>query len=460
MNGNGFPDDEKKARTKKKTTFIYNGGNGISLRPVGFPSNGHSLEHALSYLSILNVLFYFYDMVHIIYKSSLFASCYIYLTILSFYHVYTFHTSPTSTHPISRSTLSQFLSSTYLPRSFINEILIPLFACVATCSPSELMEYPAAEILEYIARTFGTDHYIVKGGVKNAVRKLIKDVPLENIHLGCELVSMRKGKNDDGNGNRVLELKETSGRIWEFDNVIFATQANQARFLLADYYTSLKEDSGKDIDSAEFSLEKERLDALGKFSYTTSIVVNHYDDASTLVDDAQDRRILNLARWNARDLPSPSFSTTKTNAIIEEEKLSSSNQKRLKKEHIMATHDLSILHPNCRSPSPNNAPLLQTTNPTVSIEESTIVSSQVFERAKLTLESKETLKEFMKYSNTSNHHTGSSKDSGSSASTTTTTKCFQGLGGIYFVGSWAAEGIPLLEGCVVSAERAVNALCQ
>jgi hypothetical protein len=326
------------------------------------------------------------------------------------------------------------------------------------------MEYPAGEILEYIARTFGTDHYIVKGGVKNAVRKLIKDVPLENIHLGCELVSMRKGKNDDGNGNRVLELKETSGRIWEFDNVIFATQANQARFLLADYFTSLKEGSGNDIDSAELSLEKERLDALGKFSYTTSIVVNHYDDASTLVDDAQDRRILNLARWNARDLPfqssSSSSNSSKTNAIIEEEKLSSSNQKRLKKEYIMATHDLSILHPNCRSPSPNNAPLLQTTNPTVSIEESTIVSSQVFERAKLTLESKETLKQFMKYPNSSNHHTGNSSKDSVSSSTTTTTKCFQGLGGIYFVGSWAAEGIPLLEGCVVSAERAVNALCQ
>ena len=34
----------------------------------------------------------------------------------------------------------------------------------------------------------------------------------------------------------------------------------------------------------------------------------------------------------------------------------------------------------------------------------------------------------------------------------------QGAGNVWFVGSWVAEGVPLLEGCVVSAEKVVEKL--
>lgn len=444
---------EEQSETYKRSTFIYNGGNGLSLRPVSFPSASQTiLDYSLSFANLLNLFYYFYDMLHMIVKASFFAGCYIYLALLSFYHVFSSHTSPTSTHPLHKSTLASFLSSTYLPHSFIVEIIIPLFSCVATCSPEEVMAYPAGEILEYIAKTFGTDHYIVKGGVRNVVQGLLKDVPEENIHLGCELTSLRRIKPSTEGGEvdverGRLDLKEaSSGQSWSFDEVIFATQANQARFLLADYYKSLH-DSESPLDVHELSMEKERLDSLGKFSYTTSVVVNHYDEGNTLPSSHDDRRILNLARWSDADI-----AQTMSSKLLNEEKLDSS--KRLGKEYIMATHDLSILHPNCRSPS-SGAALLQTTNPTVKIEEGSIVSSQVFERAIMTLESKETLKQFMKYPRTS---TTSSEDKRRGAENEDT-KCFQGLGGIWFVGSWAAEGIPLLEGCVVSAERAVEAIC-
>lgn len=446
--------EEQSETLLKRSTFIYNGGNGLSLRPVSFPSARQTiLDYSLSYTNLLNLFYYFYDMFQMIFKASFFAGCYVYLALVSFYHVFSSHTSPTSTHPLHKSTLASFLSSTYLPHSFIVEIVIPLFSCVATCSPEEVMAYPAGEILEYIAKTFGTDHYIVKGGVRNVVQGLLKDVPEENIHLGCELTSLRRikpsttneGREDDIERGR-LELKEaSSGQSWSFDEVIFATQANQARFLLADYYKSLR-DSESPLDNHELSMEKERLDALGQFSYTTSIVVNHYDEGNTLPWSNDDRRILNLARWSNADIAQNS-----SLKLLNEEKLDSS--KRLGKEYIMATHDLSILHPNCRSPS-SGAALLQSTNPTVEIEEESIVSSQVFERAIMTLESKETLKQFMKYP-----HSSTANGEKKSSDANQDMKCFQGLGGIWFVGSWAAEGIPLLEGCVVSAERAVEAIC-
>ncbi|KAK9893699.1 FAD/NAD(P)-binding domain-containing protein [Cystobasidium minutum MCA 4210] len=445
VNGNAKPEyDKNNVQTSKKTTFIYNGGNGLNLRPVSFPSstttNATKLgSESFSIMDLLDIFYYIYDIVHVLFKASFFASCYIYLALLSFYHVFSSHTSPTSTHPLSYSTLASFLSRTYIPRSFIVEVIVPLFSCVATCSTEEVMAYPAGEILEYIARTFGTDHYVVKGGVRNVLNGLLKDLPEENIHLGCELVSLRRVRRPNHashelEGERRLELKEASGQTWHFDDVIFATQANQARFLLADYYKSLR-DSEHPLDGSELNLEKERLDALGKFSYTTSIVINHYDEENTLVEARSDRRILNLGRWSQQDIAS--------SLKLQETKLD--RTKRLSKDYIMATHDLSILHPDCRSPS-TGAALLQTTNPTIEIKEDNIVSSQVFERAIMTLESKRTLKTFMRYPNTD----GSEKKGCEAA--------YQGLGGIWFVGSWAAEGIPLLEGCVVSAERAVEAI--
>jgi hypothetical protein len=123
----------------------------------------------------------------------------------------------------------------------------------------------------------------------------------------------------------------------------------------------------------------------------------------------------------------------------------------------MATHDLSIAHP--RLTTLKGKPLLQTTNPTVDIPEEYIVSKKRFERAIVTRESKRALRGFL--------YPG---EKGS----------MQGGQGIWFVGAWAAEvsfynfesgtrmvcdadflslqGIPLLEGCVVSAERVVEAI--
>jgi hypothetical protein len=342
------------------------------------------------------------------------------------------------------------------------------------------MEYPASEILEYIAKTFATDHYVVKGGVKEAVQRLLEGIPKENIHLGCELVSLRKiagtpatTREDTGqDAGTKLELKDTAGQTWDFDHVIFASQANQAGLLLGGYYKALSDSSNassvtSDTISSHMSntkLEKERLEALSKFQYTTSIVINHYDEDGTLSSDSNDRRMLNIARWHEQDQA--------TSSLLggEEEKLD--HAKQLGKEYVMATHDLSILNPNCIAPanykligtmkksttnsdddlniSNGHLRLLQTTNPIVNIKEEYIVSKKIFERARVTLESREILKRFLIYPGEEIRSINNEQEE---------VGCYQGLGGVWFVGSWAAEGIPLLEGCVVSAARAVEAIC-
>ena len=290
-----------------------------------------------------------------------------------------------------------------MPASFSREILTPLFACVATCSPADLLDYPAAELLEYIVKTFGQAHWIVQGGVRDVVHKLLRDIPQDgmdsHVHLACELVHLQRSRIDDNK----LELLDSQGESWHFDHVIFATQANQARHLLRTYYKSLVDEPKRDLELLRY--EQWRQDALSHFQYTQTIVVCHYDAASVLPHDSCDRRMLNIATW------ADPFNTGHL-----DEKLGYDPSKQVSAEHIMATHDLSILHPALRSPF--GEPLLQTTNPTVPIAEDQIVSRKVFDRAIVTKTSREALKWFLDCEGE---------------------RSCQGRGGIWFVGSWAAE---------------------
>jgi hypothetical protein len=79
--------------------------------------------------------------------------------------------------------------------------------------------------------------------------------------------------------------------------------------------------------------------------------------------------------------------------------------------------------------------LYQTTNPHRNPTKGTILAETWFERYLPTLQSLRTRREVF------------SRDGWG-----------QGLNNIWFVGSWVGEGIPLLEGCVESAEAVVDAV--
>ena len=384
---------------QRKTTFIYNGNNGLSWQPISLPSTcfySSTSDWPYSYYRPLC------NTLESLARVAVFAISYIYLLILSFYHYHSSHFSQNSTHWIATASFSQFLCHSRLPSSFCHDILIPLFASVATCSPQEVLEYPAAEFLVFIVKTFGQNHYTLKGGIHNAINGLLVDIRQSGqhtqIHLNCTLTNLRVSDDDKVK----LNLSNAQGQSWQFDHVIFATQANQARHLMSTYLQSLSEHSEANQNLINF--EKRRIEALGTFQYTHSVVVNHYDAKSTIGDNTQDRRMLNLASWE------------NVTAFQAHEKLHYDASKQVSIEHVMATHDLSILHPALRSPT--GSPLLQTTNPIVLIAEDSIVSRRVFERAIVTSESKEALKGFLICDGD---------------------RSYQGRGNIWFVGAWAAE---------------------
>lgn len=203
-----------------------------------------------------------------------------------------------------------------------------------------------------------------------------------------------------------------------FDHLIFATQANQAASLLSFLPSSSARDT--------------LLKSLDAFSYIPTLVVNHTDE-SMLPPNPLDRRDLNLASFS----PPSSSSEAKLDAEDRGTDIT------MPISSIQATHIISRTHPRLASTS-GKTPLLllQTTNPLIPIDSSHILSSTWYERAYITPSSRAVLPGFLL-----------SDQAGSGR--------LQNLEkGVWFCGSWCAEGIPLLEGCVSSAREAVKGVVE
>ena len=72
-------------------------------------------------------------------------------------------------HRIYKRTFGKWCDSIWIHRSFVEELLIPLFCSIMTANVNSVRSMPAAEVLDYVARTFLYDHYTVQGGVSQVV---------------------------------------------------------------------------------------------------------------------------------------------------------------------------------------------------------------------------------------------------------------------------------------------------
>jgi hypothetical protein len=264
------------------------------------------------------------------------------------------------------------------------------------------------------------ESYIVAHGVEAVVKQLI--APVKHIHLGTEIVTMEpvfQGEDVDP----LIRVVDANGQSYVFDHIIFATQGNQALQLIQRYKESLlrsEQQDGGTVERIVCQLE-DQMSTLSRFKYDTSLVINH-KDTTLLPRDRSSWRALNMAvldksiklkdTHNADIIPYPHDTT-------------------------MTTHILNMTHADMD----HDTFYLQTTNPIASPKPDSILSVSWFQRATVTLDSKEALKDLFCSSTT--HH--SEKTLGDR----------QGKARLWFIGSYAWTGIPLLEGCVVSAEKVV-----
>jgi len=220
-----------------------------------------------------------------------------------------------------------------------------------------------------------------------------------------------------------------------FHHIIFATQATRAIPLLSSYGSSLQPE-----DPKLPAIEKQ-IDCLQAFKYCASVVINH-TDSTLLPDNTRDRRDLNLICLDLSSGLDPITQLKQEDKFYEELEI-------VPASYTMATHILTR-----PTGLPAHLPAIyQTTNPIIPPRKECVLSVATLERAVVTTKSKEALKglywedgrKWWQCVGQGIPHLGELQGAGRLSG-------IQGPG-IWICGSFAAAGIPLLEGCVVSARK-------
>ncbi|OBZ84506.1 hypothetical protein A0J61_07444 [Choanephora cucurbitarum] len=352
-------------------------------------------------------------------QSIIIAYSYLWLMCIALWSYYRGHLENPD-HSLCNMTLGDFFKRYYIHPYFAHEIFVPLFAAVCTNSYQSMLSYPASDILEYMAMGLFQESYVAGCGVQQVVKTM--SAPLQHVHLETQITAIQPNPNRK---HRFLLIDEHDTQ-YDFDHIIFATQGNQACSMLSSYADALKPTSFDQFDQykSEIRQVEEQMQVLKQFEYDTALVINH-TDTRLLPSNPDHWKALNLAKVDKRVDPGHS------DLIIP-----------YPHDTTMTTHILNMTH-NMEKCNEGNIIYMQTTNPCIAVDPKKVLSVAWFERATVTLNSKRALSQLFINEN----------------------KCWtlgpcQGQNGFWFVGSYCWKGIPLLEGCVASAEHVAQGIAQ
>ncbi|KAI7831581.1 hypothetical protein BC939DRAFT_437470 [Gamsiella multidivaricata] len=410
-----------------------------------------------------------------------------------------------------QANLREFLVNGGYSHDF-SAFFVPLFACVCTCSFDRMMEYPACVVLEYVARCmpFGRMQF-VSSGVREVTENLSKNIGA--IHYNSMVEKIIESESENGKATGPIILIDSKGVHREFDHVIFATQANQAATMLAGQkaskplpkpYVTAREkgddesnygrmedhdltdpETPKDVSANTITKSHpfySQIQTLLKFPYERTQVVCH-TDTSFLPKDPGSWRLLNIAKSTAANILASPFDMVTAELEQQREREGStrfsiksfitsgeSELKNRKKGHdsgisspewqsgsttptstasqsynsAMATHIMN----NTASSLGTTTKFLQTTNPIFQPKPETVISSAWFERAVVNPESMKAVDELNQQMEDQVERLLAAAKMGTQSASISDR--------VWFVGSYAYPGIPLLEGCVVSAVQVME----
>ncbi|KAK2848517.1 hypothetical protein FQN49_005644 [Arthroderma sp. PD_2] len=297
--------------------------------------------------------------------------------------------------------LEEYFHRIRLPPYFVDRYILPSFSSMSTCSHSEMLSFPANDIVQYIRRTYGAPHYLVRAGIREVERTLSKGL---NIRLGARVTSVRQ------TGSSVIVCWESTSSASElagekippmsscqrtFDHVILAIPPNAV--------------------GAVF----EPLRAETSVIPTTSVEAFIHTDTSTIP--------------GIRSTPSAEVGTT-SNAESQWIHLRSTA------ESTESIHQ----HPSS---------YIITNSPLTPIEPSKIVHRAYFTRTLRTPKSRVVVNRI--FDKTSSVSDGEeSQQHGPRKKPPVQWR--NGDGNVWLVGSWCWDGMVLLEGCIVSAMRVAD----
>ncbi|WFD00355.1 hypothetical protein MYAM1_003103 [Malassezia yamatoensis] len=342
-------------------------------------------------------------------------SSYILLNILAILHSKRQNTTNYSSS-LSQLTFKEWYEKTWISQWFLGEILCPLLSSVMTTNLKTIDSLPAAELLEYIARSFLSKHYTVKNGVQNVVRALVQCLAAEQIHLGATISDLVPETDLHGTHRISIRAEKQNGCTLDlpaYDHVIFATQCTQSSRLIQQYSAHLRDHQRQDQLRCQAMIKQ-----LSEMQYEKSTVVCHTDT-----------KILpkNPEWWRDLNFVSPK--------LVEKSS-----------QYTMASHIL-------KRGQKDGTTFIQTTNPLSSLypDPHTWISNSTFERFILTLRGDKARRHFFQRTSNQVKRSAGSKDhsvlslgplQGRPASTPNDHQPYPGL---WLTGSWSF-GVPLLEG--------------
>ncbi|KAI7905739.1 Per1-like-domain-containing protein [Cokeromyces recurvatus] len=380
--------------TKNESYLIYSGARTV----------GHLSRVKKSIMSSKDIFIF-------LWQSMIVALSYLWLLFISLWHHYQGHLRDPH-HAITNMTLDQFFKRYHIHPYFAYDVFVPLFAAVCTNTYESMLNYPASDVLEYMAVGFFQESYVVACGVQQVVTNISKS--FKHVHLNTQIAAIRSVTNDQQGRFKLIDEYD---QTYFIDHIIFATQGNQAHQILKSY---LDDTLDNNTMTTANKVVKEQIETLKTFPYDKAMVINH-TDTRLLPSNPLNWKALNLATVDQSVNPGES------DLIIP-----------YPHNTTMATH---ILHMTHKTMMDNNSTCyLQTTNPCIAVDPDKLLSVAWFERATVTLESKRALRRLF-----TDH--GDQVQLGS---------CQGFQNGIWFIGSYCWKGIPLLEGCVASAEYVVT----
>jgi predicted NAD/FAD-binding protein len=280
-------------------------------------------------------------------------------------------------------TFKEFLSLHPIDKDFEKQFLFPaLSSTVFTCPYRDLLEYPAATVLNALSRigSAASDSRspLMKtvNGSNDVVQRLLK--PVEQIHFSSEVHSVRR--SDDCIKIATADLSAS------FDHLIIATQANQVE----SFASKACHDAAKTLNS---------------FQYVNVPVVVH-TDRSFMPENEKDWSTFNFATNESTEMESSL-------------------------ESSMCTVWMNRFHTNW----PETTPVFQTIFPTRMPSESNCIHSVELQRPVVNSQTDELLKRLERLHQQADRR-------------------------IWFVGSYAAAGVPLLESAVVSSLNVCKKIAQ
>jgi predicted NAD/FAD-binding protein len=149
-------------------------------------------------------------------------------------------------------TIGEFVAAERLPAEYVEGLLLPALATIATCSIDDARQYPADVVAGYVAA----------GLARQSVRRAVHgaDDAAARLTAGIARVVCDAGVLAVRVSGAQAEVHRAGGGVERFDHVVMATQANQALALLP-----------------EASAEEAAL--LARFRYRALEVLMHRDPA-------------------------------------------------------------------------------------------------------------------------------------------------------------------------------------